>query len=367
MSERSQLIDWIRGELIGPSRPITDVAIIDFQGRDFNDPVALRSGPLVWRPDPDAPAQEILYYQRETPHRKYGAGVLHPGLQLAQVPDQIAAEAQVAADAADTLGIEPDTDELQEIAVDDEVADRDEGDQSDLADASDDFEVTSPDIRHPSTIGISFCVRLHADDRIIVRLPQAKRFFWQEPIDPEFSLNGRYEPCTRRWTDDEGHQKDAPAWRRVAAVRPDTTITIESNALVAGHVLHCDVTMPDGSPLALRLDVFPRRIRNQNDLWLLTVVLRNTSQPMQGREPRETALYQTYFEVVAERGNWRNTRRVSGRLTNSIWTNSHSPSCTESPRPGESGTDALQAGTRNPVNRRGCCTPMSCRRYKYRA
>jgi hypothetical protein len=299
MSERSQLIDWIRGEIVGPSRPITDVAIIEFQGEDFNDPIAMRSGPLAWRPDPNSPAQEILYYQRETPHRKYGAGVLHPGPQLVPVPDQVAAEAQVAADAADTLGIEPDSDDLQEGVVDEEEDNRDEGDD---ADASDDFEVTSPDIRHPSTIGISFCVRLNADDRIIVRLPHRKRFFWQEPTAPEFPLNGRYEPCTRRWIDDEGHPKDAPVWRRVPAVLPDTAIAIEGCALVAGHVLHHEVTMPDGSPLALQLDVFPRRVRNQNGVWLLTVVLRNTSQPVRGREPREAALYQTYFEVVAARG-----------------------------------------------------------------
>src|SRR5262245_66235689 len=118
MSERSQLIEWIRGEIIGPSRPITHVAFIEFQGEDFNDPITMRSGPLAWRPDPNAAAQEVLYYQRETPHRKYGAGVLHPGPQLVPAPDQIAAEAQVAADAGDTLGIEPDTDELQENAVD---------------------------------------------------------------------------------------------------------------------------------------------------------------------------------------------------------------------------------------------------------
>ena len=60
--------------------------------------------------------------------------------------------------------------------------------------------------------------------------------------------------------------------------------------------------MPDGSPVQLHLDVFPRRIPNQNGLWLLTAVLRNKSQPVPGREPREAALYQTYFEVVAERG-----------------------------------------------------------------
>ena len=93
-----------------------------------------------------------------------------------------------------------------------------------------------------------------------------------------------------------------PSGADVPAVLPDTLITINGNELVAGKVLRQPVTMPEGSPLALQLDVFPRRIRNQNDLWLLTVVLRNTSQSGRGREPREAALYQTYFEVVAERG-----------------------------------------------------------------
>jgi hypothetical protein len=300
MSERSQLIDWIRGEIIGPSRPITDVAIIEFQGEDFNDPITMRSGPLAWRPDPNATAQEVLYYQRETPHRKYGAGVLHPGPQvLLPAPNQVATETQVAAEAADTMGIEPETDDLQEGAVDEEEDGRPEGDD---ADASDDFEVTSPDIRQPSTIGISFCVRLNADDRIMIRLPQSRRFFWQEQTDTEFLLNGRYEPCTRRWVDEEGRPKAAPVWRRVPAVLPDTTIPISGSDLVAGHVLRHPVTMPEGSPVALQLDVFPRRVQNHNGLWLLTVVLRNTSQPAPGRDLREAAVYQTYFEVVAERG-----------------------------------------------------------------
>ena len=297
MSERSQLIDWIRSEIVGPSRPITDVAIIEFRGRDFHDPIAMRSGPLAWRPNPDAPAEEVLYYQRETPHRKYGGGALHPGPQLAPVPDQVAAEAQVAADAADTLGIEPNTDDLQEDTAENDD-DRNEGDD---VDASDDFEVTSPDVRHPSTIGISFCVRLDIGDRIVVRMPQSRRFSWQAPTDVEFPLNGRYEPSTRRWTDDRGDRKDAPSWRRIAAVLPDTAIQIRREALVDRRVLPLEVTMPDGSPLALRVDVFPRRVRNQNNLWLLTVVLRNTSQPVQGRIPREATLYQTYFEVDAER------------------------------------------------------------------
>ena len=297
MSERSELIDWIRGEIVGPSRPITDVTIIEFREKDFHDPIAMRSGPLAWRPNPDAPAEEVLYYQRETPHRKYGAGALHPGPQLVPVPDQVATEAQVAADTTDTMGIELDTDNLQEGTAEDDD-DRNEGDD---VDASDDFEVTSPDVRHPSTIGISFCVRLDIGDRIVVRMPQSRRFSWQAPTDVEFPLNGRYEPSTRRWTDDRGDRKDAPSWRRIPAVLPDTAIPIRREALVDRRVFPQDVTMPEGSPLALRVDVFPRRVRNQNNLWLLTVVLRNTSQPVQGRIPREATLYQTYFEVDAER------------------------------------------------------------------
>ncbi len=299
MSERSQLIDWIRGEIVGPSRPITDVALIEFQGEDFNDPIVMRSGPLVWRPDPSGSAQEVLYYQRETPHRKYGAGVLHPGPQILPTPDKTALEAQVAAGAADTMGIEPDTDDLQEGDGDEEEDDRPEVDD---ADASDDFEVTSPDIRQPSTIGISFCVRLTSDDRIMIRLPQSRRFSWQEPTDAEFPLNGRYEPRTRRWTDEQGKPKFAPVWRRVSAVLPDTTITVAGSDLVPGQVLRHSVTLPEGSPIALQLDVFPRRVRNHEGVWLLTVVLRNTSQPLAGHDVREAVMYQTYFEVVAERG-----------------------------------------------------------------
>ena len=301
MSERSQLIDWIRGEIVGPARPITDATVIDFQGRDFPDPTAMRSGPVAWRPAPDGPVQEVLYYQREAPHRKYGAGVLHPGPQVLPPPGDVAAEAQEAADASDTLGIEPETAELQDDAADDESADVDNG-EGDVAEASDDFEVTSPDIRHPSTVGISFCVRLGADDQIVVRLPQTKRFFWQDDAAPEFPLNGRYEHCTRRWTDDDGHPKDAPVWRRVTAVLPNAAVTIRRDELTAGQVLHRIVTMPEGSPLTLQLDVFPRRLQHQDDVWLLTVVLRNTSQPTQGGDPKEAALYQTYFEIAAERG-----------------------------------------------------------------
>ena len=298
MTDRSRLIDSIRGELVGPSRPVTEATVIDFHDRDFVDPTPLRSGALAWEPDPNTDVQEVLYFQQETPHRKYGIGVLHPGTQGPPPPPEQAAQA------TDTLGIELDADFSQEDPVDAE-AEMDTGEPGDLGDASDDFEVTSPDVRHPSTIGISFCARLDKGGRIMVRLPQKKRLFWQnEATTSEFPLNGRYESCTRRWTDEKGHSKEAPMWRRRPAVTGDTWIPVEWDDLHSGQVLRRNVTMPIGSPVALRVELYPRRIQSTDGVWLLTVVLRNISETTQVTNPREAVLYQTYFEVVVELGNF---------------------------------------------------------------
>src|SRR4030042_5490799 len=107
MSERSKIIEGIRGELVGPSRPLAEPALVEFNNREFVDPVPLRRGPLVWRPDPDVDLQEVLYFERETPHRKYGAGLLHPtgASATTPLPDQAALQA------TDTIGAEPEADE----------------------------------------------------------------------------------------------------------------------------------------------------------------------------------------------------------------------------------------------------------------
>src|SRR5205085_8845962 len=177
MFERSRLIEWTRGEVVGPSRPLVDATVIEFHDRDFIDPTALRNGPLAWRPGPDGDSQEVLYFQRETPHRKYGAGILHPASQ--GLPTDT--EPESAAQASDTLGIDPDSNELVEGAPSEDPSNDDSNrEQSELADPSDDFEVTSPDTRHPSTMGISFCARLGAKGRVVVRLPMTRHFAWQD-------------------------------------------------------------------------------------------------------------------------------------------------------------------------------------------
>ena len=186
---------------------------------------------------------------------------------------------------------------------DDEVREEDSAESNDLADSSDDFEVTSPDVRHPSTIGISFCARLEARGQLVINLPRTKRFSWQDQSRTEFQLNGRYERCTRHWVDEQGRPKDGPMWRRVPAVSPETQIRIDRRELISGRVLRRNVGMPLGSPIALRLEVYLRELRNGSDSWLITVVLRNTSQPPQVDQTREATLYQTYFEVMTQGGN----------------------------------------------------------------
>ena len=297
MTERSKLIDWLRGELVGPSRSIAAPSVVEFQGKDLPDPIPHRAGPMAWRPLPESDIEEVLYYQRETPHRKYGAGLLHPGDVLqSPAPDQVAVQA------TDTLGVDSDGNNVPELPREEETTSEEPGDEGDLADTFDDFEVTSPDVRHPSTIGISFCVKLPPKAHLIVRLPLTKRFSWQDHASPDFPVNGRYEPCTRRWTDETGRPLDAPMWRRQPALLPPATVQVSGSDLVPGQVIRHEVGMPEGSPLSLRVEIFPRRIQAQPDLWLLTVVLRNSTKPLSTLEPREATLYQTFFEVAVDGG-----------------------------------------------------------------
>jgi len=308
MSERSQMIEWIRGEMVGPSRPLTDPESATFTNRDFTDLVALRRGPLAWRPAPDVALQEVLYYDRESPHRKYGMGLLHAPAVPAIVPPPNQA-AQSALQATDTIGAEPGADEQPDEVNDNQPEEDDETDETGTSisaapDASDEFEVTSPDVRHPSTIGISFCVQLDARGSILVHLPQSRNFFWQPEGTPPFQLNGRYEACTRRWTDENGVAKNGPIWRRMPAVMPDAAVAIDRSELVHGRVVRKDVAMPQGSPLTLRVEVFPRRLQGQENIWLLTIVLRNSTDPAQVQNAHESILYQTFFEVAVSEGRF---------------------------------------------------------------
>ena len=308
MNERSEMISWMRGELVGPARALSPPTVISFADREFVDSVSIRSGPLAWKTSPTSDPEEILYFMGELPHLKYGAGLLHPAaLQaIASSPDQAALQA------TNTVGVEVEPDEKAIDAAGEvtEDADEEKGEggndgavKSGSADNdTDDFEVTSPDIRHPSTIGISFCVQLNESGMIFVKLPQSRRFSWQPEDAAPFQVNGRYESCTRKCTSSEGRVKKTSIWRRCSAVLPEAGVTISRSEMLSGQVIRKNITMPAGSPLTLRVEVVPRQFKKQANVWLLTVVLRNVTDPTTDWKPDESVLYQTFFEVAVNGG-----------------------------------------------------------------
>jgi len=298
MNERALMIDWIRGEMVGPARPIADATVIVFTDKDFNDMIPLRRGQLSWRPSPDAEAEEVLYFDREAPHRKYGMGLLHPVGSIV-LTQETTPPSDVAMQASDTLGVDVDPDEDPDM--DEDSGGNDAVPGALPVDATDDFEVTSPDIRHPSTIGLSFCVRLDEKGKVVVRLPRFRRFVWQSKHQSPFQLNGRYEACKRRWTNDDGAEREGPMWRRYPAMKPGASVYFSREELVHGHVVRKPVRMPDGSPLNLLVELFPRQQATEN-VWLVTVILRNDTRLSAALDPKEVILYQTFFEVFAQEG-----------------------------------------------------------------
>ena len=296
MNERSDLIQWLRGELVGPAAAPADAAAASFVDRVFADQVPFRNGPLVWRPAPDEPAEEVLYFDRESPHRKYGTGLLHP----APVPVTAAGASDPVSEAMtaeDRVGVDVEPDDAAETAS---AEDAPNGDDDDL-DAADEFPVASPDVRRPSTVGISFCARFDDGGRLVIRLPRAKRLAWQRTDAPELRVNGRYESCIRQTTREGGTPYDGPAWRRHLAVTANADVLIERSELVPGTVIRRDVPTPHGSPVRLGLEVYARP-RQEPGAFLVTAVLINRSLPVTEKARQESVLYQAYFDVSVDGG-----------------------------------------------------------------
>lgn len=306
MKERSEMVEWIRSEIVGPSRPLKTPQVIDFQNLEFNDPDAERAGPLAWRAISDGDLHEVLYYQRESPHRKYGAGLLHPGTSTERE-----SPGGNASSVADTLGfdLEEDGSAFQgEVAA--EPAHKDDSSVSlDAYADSDDFEVTSSDMRSPSTMGISVAVRFESGGQLIVCIPHSRRFSWQSEEDQPTLLNGRYEQCNRNWIDKDNRTRRDQIWRRHSAVGKDLSLVFNVSSFSNKKKLTEKVPLPEVSPLSLCVEVFPRK--NKDGSWLVTIVMRNLSKPAGAndssaspRELKEKILYQTYFEVSVNNGQF---------------------------------------------------------------
>jgi hypothetical protein len=302
MKERSELIGWVRSEVVGPSTPLSMPRLIEFnQQKEFHDPEPNRRGPLAWRSAPDARPEEVLYYDRENPYRRYGAGLLHPAGSFQR---DARSQGDAAALSSDTLGIDRDLLAEDGPPAGEQRAEEAEDAAFDAAAmpdaASDEFEVTSPDVRYPSTLGVTFCARLEDNGQLAIRLPRERRFAWQKDDSAPFALNGRYEKGARCWSDERG-PRTAPVWRRLPALPADAQVLVSRHELFHGKKVSRDLTVTPGSPLALRVEVFPRKVPRSTDMWLITVVLRNVT-PASHAGSKEAVLYQTYFEASVSGG-----------------------------------------------------------------
>ncbi len=303
MKERSDMIGFLRGELVGPGVPINSPQIIEFAGREFNDVEkagVYRSGALAWVPSDGAEPQEVIYFERESPHGKYGIGLLSPEQVIEDdgVIDGVP-QAEDELNDAEMTSEEPETGE----SVEDEGQTPDE-ERGEPGDGDDHIDVTSTAIRRPSTIGISFCTRLGEGARLVVRLPTAFRFPWQDSDDSPVAVNGRYELCTRSAVREGESARRSAAWRRLPAVDDLASVSFDAADLRSRRKLTAAITMPVGNSMRLFVDAFGRQVQGTSDTFLVTVVLRNATKVGNSVASKEAVLFQTLFSAAVEGGDF---------------------------------------------------------------
>lgn len=292
-TERAQLIEFLRGELVGPARDVgADPGRPTFEVKEGGGHVHHPSpetynARLYWKPDgPGGDAQEILSFRGATnPFAAYGVGVLHPtGVT------ETAAESETDND--------DDVSDNVEATADDDIEASGESDESPTTDA--DLEIINPDASKPSTMAVTFRARMSDGAVLLLKLPRTRRYFWQGETQQPFALNGRYERFALMVpTKGRTQPLSISSWRRLPAVGADATVSFSVDEFSSE-------PKPKAVPLAanappgfkLEVQVYPRKLTDGS--WLVTAVLRNMST----RGDRELALFQSYFEAVVEGGEF---------------------------------------------------------------
>lgn len=292
-TERSQLIEFLRGELVGPIRdvgakPGRPTFEVKQAGAQVNHPCPDKyNARLYWKPEgPEGDHEEVLSFRGATnPFSAYGAGLLYPtGVADTVTDPEAESEGEGAEDVESTNEVESEG--------------SDETDESLTTDA--DLEIGNPDASKPSTMATTFRVRMDAGSLLSVRVPRSKQYFWQTETQLPFALNGRYERFTLIVPVQGRTQPlSISSWRRLPAVAIDAAVSFsidEFSGLPKPKTVPLAASAPPG--FKLEVQVYPRSLPDGS--WLVTAVLRNTST----RGDRELALFQSYFEVVVEGGEF---------------------------------------------------------------
>ena len=262
ISNREALLVALRRELFGP----------DPQGQsiDCSLPIVFAEQQLAYGPFRDKnTGEEIL--QRDRPTKRYGIGLLYPLETPDDVEQSEAGESNAAAGEADH------TDLLSNAARQDIETVEQHTRVSAVDTDSDDLDLTPANTYRPSSMGLSFAVRLPPESTLVVHASGGR----YSPIDVQI------EGVARTW------------WLR-SPVEITAHFTSRSLLVDRRRLLQPDETTPIGvGGLDIGIDVFSRPAPHSNG-QLLTVCLVN-------RKSSSTAvdglcLFQSHFSVSVIRG-----------------------------------------------------------------
>ena len=296
VNSRAALVEAIRGELVGPFRSIDIPSMIEFNNNKFERDID-KNGSIFWT-DVSGMNQEIVYYKGESPLQNYAIGLLHPNVPLDQsssIKLDLNSKTEDEIEYLENLD-ESDANKLGERLRSDSNFLDSEGD------ASTELDLSNTDTRSPSNMAISLFAQFEDDGQLIINLPSKVLFDWQKS-DEAFPVNGRYERCTRVYKDKNGNQQKRDAWARHSAFKEHSPVVIDVNQLKHQEKIsksnHKIDILPDGSPLDVSLEVYPRFYQGK---WLITIVLRNMRN--NDRDRISSTLFQSYFEVTIKNGSF---------------------------------------------------------------
>lgn len=291
LENRALIIDELRRELVGPAPAGMELSFNDNEiafehAEDLNKP---------WRQF--GTGEEII--RRDNPCKRYGVGVLYPvGILLSEDQDEEQAGDLVPVDDQTIIAedVVDDTEQSTESLSKslEQIIER--GDKGDGEGDTEEFELSTANSYHPSSMAISFLAEFPPGSRLVISVPS------EVEHQDGYSLagtrlrkvNGTYKPVIAK-----AGEKRRTWWLRhpvsFKVEYTDVEVCMEKDGRVTGG----KVLENDCHGLNLSVEVFSRAYGSINKR-LITVSLVNRT-PYQGYgKLSETCLFQAYFCVTVE-------------------------------------------------------------------
>ena len=295
IESRAKLVEFVRGELVGPFRTIEPSKEVTLVENKFHRELD-EQGLIHW--NDGQYKQEIVYFKGESPTQNYAIGLLHPMGEVQSVEVVAALEvdekSEIEIEELENKKSKDELDVLQKRwAKNSNSVGVEEGD-------SDDLDLSNTDARAPSNMAISIFASFEEEGKLSINLPRFVKFDWQES-EEAFEVNGRYLKCTQVCKDAQGAERERGAWKRSSAFLDNCSVSIDNKEFIHGK----KITVPkekiiaSGCALDLILEIYPRKVGGN---WLLTVVIRNETKS-KGSKVEET-LFQTYLDLSISNGEF---------------------------------------------------------------